>query len=206
MGSSACALLLGAAQEPLGAELGVGLEGQLVGHRVGDHRRVVARGLHGALHLGHRPLALEREPEQVRAVVALPHRRLVPHHDPRAVEPAQQPLAEHVVRARGVGAQLLELAHDRVEVGAGEGGAVADHVLVQRGAAQLDAAVVEVQQAALDLHRAQPDVHPPHLLDPASVGERHRGPVEVGALGRPQLGRGHRHLALHLAAATGRAR
>ena len=56
-------------------------------------------------------------PEQVRAVVALPDGRLVPHHDPRAVQPAQQPLAEHVVGARHVGAQLLELAHDRVEVG-----------------------------------------------------------------------------------------
>ena len=119
-------------------------------------------------------------------MVALPDRRLVPDHDPGAVEPREQPVVQQVVRARDVRAELLEVAHDPVHVAGRQRGAVAGHVLVDGGAAQEHAAVVEVQQAALDLHRAQPDRPAHDLLDLAAVAQREARRVEPRAVGRPQ--------------------
>ena len=61
---------------------------------------------------------LHRLAQDVGAAVALPDRRLVPDQDARAVEARQQALVEQVVRARDVGAELLQVRHDAVHVGA----------------------------------------------------------------------------------------
>jgi hypothetical protein len=172
---------------------------QLVGHRVGDHRRVAARRDHGAADGSPGALALHALAQHVGLAVALPDRRLVPDHDPGSVEPLQQPLVEEVMGARHVGAQLLQVGHDPVHVRRRERGAAAGHVLVDRGAGQLDAAVVEVEQPALHRHRAQADAAPVDVLHRAAVAQHDSRRVELRVLGLPQLGGGDRHLDAHTA-------
>ena len=98
------------------------------------------------------------------------------------------------MRARHVGAQLLEVGHDPVHVRRRERRAAAGHVLVDRGAGQLDAAVVEVEQPALDRHRAQADPAAVDLLHRAAVAQHDARRVQLRVLGLPQLGGwdGHR--------------
>ena len=107
-------------------------------------------------------------------MVALPDRGLVPDEDAGAVEAVEQPVVQQVVRARHVRAQVLQLAHVGVHVGLGQRGAVARHVLVDRRAAQLDAAVVQVQVRVLDRDRAQAHGAADHLLHGAAVAQRDR--------------------------------
>ena len=153
----------------------VGPRPELVGHRVRDHGRVVARREHRAPHRLPGAPPLERLAQHVGAAVALPDRRLAPDHDARPVEALQQALVEQVVRARDVGADLLQVRDDAVHVGGGQGRAVARHVLVDRRAGELDAPVVEVEHPVLDLHRAQPDAAPVDLLDGPAVAQRRSG-------------------------------
>ena len=82
-----------------------------------------------------------------------------------------------------------------------ERGARPGHVLVDGRAAQLDAAVVEVEHPALHGHRAQPDAAPLHLHDPLAVAEREPGAVELRGIRRPELRRRHRHRELDALAA-----
>ena len=170
-------------EEAARAGLAVRCERQLVRHRVGEHGRVIAPRRHGAPHGPERARPLVRPPEELRPVVALPDRRLVPDEDPGAVEARQQPVVHEVVRARDVRAEVLQVGHDLVHVRRGERGARARHVLVDRGPPELDAAVVQVEVAALDLDRAEADPPPLALDHPAAVAERERGRVEPRRVG-----------------------
>ena len=162
-----------------GARQPVGRGVQLVGHRVREHGGMAAGRLHGALDAHQRAPALPRLPEQVGAAVALPDRRLVPDQDPGSVEAGEQPVVHEVVRTGDVGAQLLQVVHDRVHVRAGERRTVAGHVLVDRGAPELHPAVVQVQEAALDRHRSQADAPALDLHHLARVAQHDAGRVEL---------------------------
>ena len=179
------------AQEARTARLVVRREGQLVGDRMGEHGRVVARLGDGSADGEERPSQALAAPQHVRAGVALPHRRLAPDEDAGTVEALEQLLVQQVVGARDVRAEVLQVGHDAVHVPAAERRARAGHVLVDRCAAQPDAAVVEVELAAHHGHRAQPDPATLHLDLAAGLHESEPGAVEPGAIGRPELGRRH---------------
>src|SRR6266567_6219286 len=97
-------------------------------------------------------------------------RWMLPDHDPGLVERVQYLLAEQVVRARDVRADRAQLGDDRVDVAAGQRGAPAVDVLLDRGAVQPQALAVEIQDPALDLDRAEPDLHRVRLLDGRAGG------------------------------------
>ena len=135
-----------------------------------------------------RPGALARGLQQPVAVV---DRGLAPDHDPGAVQGVEQPVVEQVVGAGDVGVHRLQPRDDAVDVGAGERGAAARHVLLDRRAAEVDLPAVEAQHPVDDADRAQADGAPLDLLGDAPGGERGRRRVEGGVVGRPQPGRAH---------------
>ena len=141
---------------------------------------MAAGRLHGALDAQQRAPALPRLPEQVGAAVALPDRRLVPDEDPGPVEAGEQPVVHEVVRAGDVRAQLLQIAHDGVHVRARERRAVAGHVLVDRRAPELHAAIVQVEEAPLHRHRAKADAPAYDLHHLVLVAQDDAGRVELG--------------------------
>ncbi len=191
----------GVAHPHLRGALLVGQGRQLVGDRVRDHGRVVARLEDRLAHDVELVGALARR-AQLR--VAVVDRRLRPDEDPRLVEAVQQALVEQVVRARDVRPERLELVDGVVDVGVGQCRASTRDVLLHRGAAQVDHAVVEAQHAVDDRDAAQADPAPVDLHHPAARAGGDRCRVEVRAVGGPQFRRpANRHREAHSHALAG---
>ena len=127
-------------------------------------------------------------------LVAVVDGRLAPDEDALLVEAVQQARVEQVVRARDVHAERLELVDGVVDVGVGHRRAAAGDVLLDRGAAQVQHAVVEAQHPVADVDGAQPDVALVDLHDCAAGARRDRAGVAVAgarattAFGSPLTG------------------
>ena len=152
----------------------------------------------------------ERWPGRLEQLVAVVDRRLAPDEDALLVEAVQQARVEQVVRARDVDAERLELVDGVVDVGVGHRRPAAGDVLLDRGAAQVEHAIVEAQHPVADVDGAQADAAPVdlHGLPSASAWSTVAG-VELGVLRRPQLRvalDGDREAHAHALAGTQRAR
>jgi hypothetical protein len=161
----------------------VALAGHLVGEVPGQQRRVglqlLERRAHALARLAHE-LGPARRPRAGRVDRPDAH----PHQDACGVEALHQRRAQRVLRARGVGLQTAQVAHERIHVLGAQGVAAPGDVLVQRRAAQHERPAVEADLRPVAGDLAQADAPAPRRPSPARSSRSYsRG--EPGAHRRP---------------------